>query len=471
MKLVGQACWLALVIPTVGFSAAGNHQLDPEDRSGNWSLGVSYAWHDSPYRGENWRTDFIPKFTYSGEQFYFDTTELGWHIIDTHNWQLDIYSNYFIQGYNDHSLFSDTGEVRPEDDPLKGMERKSALEGGLKLTRKTAWGRWSLAINHDIDNVHNGGSAYLDWSKVWHSGDWQFEPWATIGWHSSEKSDYYFGVKPDEALEDRPSYTLSDTSNVSIGAALRYTAWRQHHFSFDTAYTIFNDSVTNSPVIADRDVASASFGYRYEFDDLAYNDSGDYNFFTKNPNPWSVRVAYGCTSDTSFNSIVRLNIDCDANNTHLGSVFVSRQLSETFFSLPVEAWLTTGVARRFESPHQNDFWEGVLAFKAVYRQFPWSDRVETRLGIAEGFSYAHHVPNIETTRANERDKRTAHLLNYLDWSLDVNVADVLNIDSMKRCFFGWSVHHRSGIFASSNFYGSVDGGSNVNTLYLECEYN
>jgi hypothetical protein len=30
------------------------------------------------------------------------------------------------------------------------------------------------------------------------------------------------------------------------------------------------------------------------------------------------------------------------------------------------------------------------------------------------------------------------------------------------------VHHRSGIFGSSDFFGNVYGGGNVNTLYLQC---
>lgn len=127
------------------------------------------------------------------------------------------------------------------------------------------------------------------------------------------------------------------------------------------------------------------------------------------------------------------------------------------------------MARRFESKYHDNFWEGVLAFKALFRKFPWSHIVETRFGIAEGLSYAQTIPNIETERAEERDRRTSNLLNYLDFSVDVSVGDVIQVPAWQHCFAGWSVHHRSGIFASSNLYGNVYGGSNVNTLYLECE--
>ena len=45
-----------------------------------------------------------------------------------------------------------------------------------------------------------------------------------------------------------------------------------------------------------------------------------------------------------------------------------------------------------------------------------------------------------------------------------------NLLTTGNLFFGFYVHHRSGIFASANLYGNVYGGSNVNALYLEWEF-
>ena len=469
LKPIIIAC--SLMTSPLSLAFSNNYNIDPEDRSGNWSIGFIFNWQESPYAGEDYRSDFMPQFIYTGEKLYFDTTELGWHAWDTDQWQLDLYTHYFIGGYNDHTFFSDTGEVRDEDDPLKGMERKNAFEAGAELTRKTDWGRWSVDINHDIDGVHNGGGARLGWSKTWQEGNWQLEPWAKLNWYSAEKSDYYFGVTEAEALDDRPAYRLSDTTSMSAGAAVRYTAWKQHHFSFNLGYTHFNDAINDSPIVVDNDVFNTSISYRYELNDLAYNPDGGYNFFTNNPNPWSLRLAYGCATDSSFNKIVRFDINCDGDGTHLASVFASRQLSKTLFTLPIEAWITTGVARRFEEPHQDNFWEGVLAFTAIFRQFPWSEHVDTRLGLAEGLSYAGSVPNNEVVKAEEKDRRTSHLLNYLDYSIDVSIGDIFKIKKAEHCYFGFSVHHRSGIFGSANLYGNVYGGSNMNTLYIECEFH
>jgi outer membrane protein len=111
--------------------------LDPEDRSGDWSMGFAYFLDVPVYAGEvDLSRDFRPTFVYTGKRIFMDSTEFGWHAIDTDEWQLDISGSYFVEGYNDHTFVGETGGVRPERDPLKGMERKNALEASVELTRK-----------------------------------------------------------------------------------------------------------------------------------------------------------------------------------------------------------------------------------------------------------------------------------------------------------------------------------------------
>jgi outer membrane protein len=460
------------VLPHAATAFNDRRQLDPEDRSGNWSLGFAYTWQDSVYDGEGYRTDFMPTFTYTGERFFLDTTDFGWHVLDNDRWQVDVLGSYYIDGYNDHSFFSDTGQVRPEDDPLKGMERKNALEGGVEIVRKTRWGRFSTQLRHDIDGVHNGSDVRARWAKVIRASDWQLEPWAEYRRWSTEKADYYYGVRESEATESRPAYDLGSTDSWAVGVAARYTAWEQHHFTLNLAYRHLASDIVASPVVTENAVASANLTYRYELDRLRVPaGDGAYNFFTNNTNPVSLRVAYGCTTETKFNEILRANINCDGGSgTHLLSVFAGRKLSDDVFTLPLEAWLIGGVARRLENGLQNDFYEGVLAFKAIFRRFPWSDRVETRIGFAEGLSYADSIPWIEKEKGEEKNRRTSHLINYLEFSVDVSVGDLFRADRLRDLFAGFYVHHRSGIYASANLYGNVYGGSNVNALYLEWEF-
>ena len=58
-----------------------------------------------------------------------------------------------------------------------------------------------------------------------------------------------------------------------------------------------------------------------------------------------------------------------------------------------------------------------------------------------------------------------------DYSIDFNLGDAFNKRSWKKCYSGFAIHHRSGIFANADMYGNVDGGSNFNTLYIECNFD
>ncbi|MEE4279294.1 MAG: MipA/OmpV family protein [Halieaceae bacterium] len=447
-------------------------QLDPEDRSGNWSTGVAYSWQTSIYAGEKDRTDFMPTFVYTGERLFLDTTDFGWHAVDNERWQLDVFGSYFIQGYNDHTFFSATGEVRDEDDPLKGMERKNTFEGAVELTRKTSLGRFGVEFRHDVTGMHDGAELRLNWARVLRSGPWQIEPWAQYRYLSSEKADYYFGVREDEATAVRPVFEVGGSSAWAAGLAARYTAWRQHHFAANLSYQSFSGEILESPVIADTTVARIDLSYRYEFDDLRLPRRGDdFNFFSNNRNATMLRVAYGCTTATKFNAILRGEFNCDGGGgSRLLSVYSSRQLTETLFTLPIEGWLSAGLAYRDENGQQDNFLEGVLAYKALFRRFPWSQRVETRIGLGHGFSYAGSVPALEQQKAEEKNRRKSRLLHYLEFSLDVSTGDLLGVDSLRNLFFGFYVHHRSGIFANADIYDNVYGGTNVNALYFEWEF-
>ena len=160
----------------------------------------------------------------------------------------------------------------------------------------------------------------------------------------------------------------------------------------------------------------------------------------------------------------------EERGTGLASLFVGKKIADEFLWLPLEAYVTGGYIRRFEKGLQDNFNEYVLGFKAYFSKFPWSHIVKTRVGIAEGVSYAAKVPYVEREHVEGKNRSASKFLNYLDWSWDVSIGDIIRQPSLKECYFGWSVHHRSGIFASADFFGNVNGGSNVNTLYVQCHH-
>ncbi len=59
------------------------------------------------------------------------------------------------------------------------------------------------------------------------------------------------------------------------------------------------------------------------------------------------------------------------------------------------------------------------------------------------------------------------LMNYLDFSLDFNVGDLLHVKGMESIWAGVAIHHRSSIFETASQFGRIKGGSNYPSIYLQ----
>ena len=432
--------------------------LELFDRQQQWSLGAVYRTGESPYRGDRRSEDFLPVITYSGERLFLYGTKAGVHLIDNPDWTLDLFAAVRFDGYNE----ADSAQ-------LVGMaDRHRSLDGGLQLAYRSRFGSWVVSAQGDMLDNHQGSELKFRWGYPFETGRWHLTPW--LGWNRMEGqlASYYFGVRAAEAQPGRAAYRIEHALNAQLGLDLRYRVSQHSFVSLNLAATGYDDRIANSPIVGNDHVYQMALTYRYEFNDDLFDSSSPWLADGLKRRPRFMRVAGGCYTSTALNQIVRGSVNCHPADTSLTSLFVGQQLTDQFFDYPWQIWVKGGIARHHEQDFQSDFNEYVLAIKAYYAGFPWSDKVETRFGFAEGMSYAEQIPHFERLSVEGKNRSASRLLNYLDVSLDVSLNDIFKVDSKQRCYAGFSVHHRSGIFATSLLFGQVNGGSNFNTLYLEC---
>jgi outer membrane protein len=445
----------------VGAGAARDvSQLHLQSGTGDWSLGTGFRYGTFPYVGEDTEEDFLPLITYSGEHFFIDGTRTGFHLYNTEDWLVGTYVAYRFGGFNEE-----------DSKELDGMDRDDGVDARFAITRKTSFGDFTLDTGADIRDKSNGWDAQLRWGKTLRSGDFLYRPWIGLTYEDQNLANYYYGVKSSEATAERPAYETDSALEWSYGIDTSYRLSQHHYVGLNLQYTQLDSTKLDSPTVDENGVFHSFLSYRYEYND--YRDDptvsgGLLRDLTKGE--WYWRVAAGRTTKSSLHELItfREMFDAEERDTGLASVFLGKKVTDEFLWLPMDGYVTGGLVRRFERGEQDDFNEYVLGFKAYYSDFPWSDRVKTRVGIAEGVSYVEHLPIVERENIESKNRSGSHFLNYMDWSWDVSIGDLFNQPSLKECYFGWSVHHRSGIFGSSDFFGNVDGGGNVNTLYLQC---
>lgn len=449
----------SLLTVNQGYGFSDVSFLPVDDYSQRWSLAITGRTQTSPYVGQDFHSDVIPMIAYTGTTFFLAGTKAGIHAYTSDQWRVNVYGAYRFAGYDDK-----------ENEYIGDIKRDDAIETGIDVTWVHDLGDFTLDVSSDTSSTHNGQVLSAFWSRKYVHDRWHVLPWVGVTWYSHDFNRYYYGIEPSEATDERPVYYSDESTSFRIGTDLRYQIDHIQYLTFNIEYERHDNAIYNSPIVNEQDVLKLGINYRLEFSDENLKPSGrGYDFLKGERRPWSLRVAAGTSTDTKLNTIVRgSNIEFDDTQTKLVSVFAGKQLMRTFFGTNWEIWANLGIAHRFNEPVHGEFFEYVGAIKFFYSNFPWSDRILTRFGAAQGISYAERVPYYETNKKDASNKGTSHLLNYLDFSIDANLGDIFRAQRLKPCFFGFSVHHRSGIFGSADLYGPVEGGSNVNTLYVEC---
>ncbi len=455
-----------LLLSTISFNtfaARDVSQIHLEPGDGNWSLGMGFRSGTFPYIGEGDVDDFLPLITYNGKKFYIDGSRVGFHLYQSEDWLIGTYAAYRFAGFNEENAIE-----------LDGLDRDDSIDGRFAISHYTRFGDFTVDIGADIGNKSNGWDADVRWGKVFERGNYRIRPWLGLTFESQRLTDYYYGVDLDEVTPEREAYATQSALEWRYGIDMSYRISQHHYVGLNMQYSELDETKINSPIVDNKGQYSAFASYRYEFNDYQddpYKNGSILKDLSKGE--WYWRVAAGRLTDTTFNKLVRFQdlFNPEARGTGLASVFVGKKIADSFMSLPLEVYATGGYARRFENGLQENFNEYVLGFKAYYSNFPWSDTIKTRVGIGEGVSFATKVPFVEGEHVEGKNRSASKFLNYLDWSWDVSIGDVFKVPKLKECYFGWSIHHRSGIFASADFFGNVNGGSNVNTLYIQCHNN
>jgi hypothetical protein len=181
------------------------------------------------------------------------------------------------------------------------------------------------------------------------------------------------------------------------------------------------------------------------------------------------RLGHGWGTPSSLGDIISFDVESDPYNSQLTTLFYGHPLTDNLFGLPLDIYVTPGFGFHWSHEEQSSSPEYVLAIKAYYT-FSWP--VQWRIGVAEGFSYVNNVTYLEEYDFTERKDyaNTSNFLNYLDFSLDINLGDVFKSSDLNDVWLGYYVHHRSAIFEKSSQYGRLKGGSNYNMVYLQYHF-
>ncbi|MBB4659147.1 MipA/OmpV family protein [Parvularcula dongshanensis] len=224
-----------------------------------------------PYRDIEDGTEIfpIPLISYQSERFEFVGKTLEAELYETSGLAFSAVADWRFQGY------------KAKNSPyLTGMDdRKGTLEVGGRIKTDALGAQFSLTGLVDALSRHGGYE--LSAQASYELSSWRplsLRPVGGVRYQSSNLSDYYFGVDPEEALiancvqepcPFRPAYETGDAFVPFAGVVARQALSYKIALFAQADYSFLPDSQTNSPIVEDDGRFSLFVGAVYIFGDAA----------------------------------------------------------------------------------------------------------------------------------------------------------------------------------------------------------
>lgn len=418
---------------------ADSNTTEPQD----WGLGMIIRNASIPYGTDGVVTDStvtsaVPMLYFESKYFYMDGLEGGFKYKFDENWRVALITRL---------RFSDIPKA------YQGHVQLSTYDYGLQ-------GRYFINDSNFLDlevMTHIKGHTYanVSYRGKYVLDDFELKPYATARAKSANFNSLYYAFEPITGQH------LNAGVDYTVGIDAKYHLVSNLYVLAGGDFTLLDNAAKKSALVQD--------GYEYS----VYAGLG---LFKKPPKeshrsittkPY-IRIAHNWATHYDLDQIVGGSFKRDEYKHQLTSIFYGYPLSDNLLGLPLDIYLTPGFALHGKSEVQGWLREYDIGFKAYYT-IPLPIRI--RLGAAEGLSYINEVSWIESTDIEEDGNvADSNLLNYLDFSVGINLGDLFFTKSMDDVWLGYNIHHRSGIFSKSAQFGRVSGGSNYPGVYLQIHW-
>lgn len=427
-------------------------------------MGIGYGarYGQSPYVGlddigsaySEYDYDLVPLYLYEGDYLFAHGTEAGVHLFRPRAFNLDLIARYRFD-----RLQSESSEF------FAGMaDRKQTVDGGFSASLDGGWGQLTFSAVTDLLDRHEGQELDLTWLFPWQRGRWTLTPSIGLFYQTSKLTGYYYGVRPEEALPDRPAYEPDDALNWRLGLNVTWHIAENWHLFANTSYEWLDDTIDDSPIVEKSELFAAYFGATWSLGNAKQVETR-----SEDTRLWSWRVNAGYTVDDTFSQVLLGNFEQHQEiDTYMVGFTLGRLLKD---GKRGDVWGRFSINRRLENDFQEDFNEYAAYVMAIGSGYaPWTNRELFRFGFGMGISYAERVPAVEQYKQRRNDEQQSHWLNYMEAMLDFPFRTLFGQRGTENCYLGLTLVHRSGIFGRSDVFNSTAGGSELLTGHVECKF-
>lgn len=251
----GRVAVIAAVLSTLSIPAA--FAAEPAlsaDQPAVWGIGVGVGVERTPYRGADADITPLPLLMYESRWLSVFGTTAALKLPSAGPVSFRLKAQYSGDGY-------DSGD----SDDLRFMHER---KGGFWLGGSATWhtGFADLTAEYLTAAGQSDGQRFkLQIERGFKQGAFQFTPRLAAKWADDKYVDYYYGVRRDEVVPNRPFYQGKSSVNVELGLRVNYALAQNQSLFADVSASTLGSGIKDSPIVERSSEAAVRFGYLYRF--------------------------------------------------------------------------------------------------------------------------------------------------------------------------------------------------------------
>jgi len=218
-------------------------------------VGAGAIISSKPYKGVDSRTWPIPLFGYEGKRLYLRGITGGYRLIMMNGLSIGPTVRPRFEGYE-----------ASDSSALRSMKNRNAtIDGGIDVSWRTKWGLLSGVFVTDLLGAHDGHELELSYAALFPYGGFTIIPGVGLRWRSSNLTEYYYGVRPNEQRAGRSAYSPDAAITPLIRVAVRRKLSERWGLLLAGQYEWLDSEIRDSPIVDEDSLLSALFGVTYSF--------------------------------------------------------------------------------------------------------------------------------------------------------------------------------------------------------------
>ena len=224
------------------------------DQSAQWGIGAGVSVDRKPYRGADADVTPLPLLMYESRWLSVFGPSVALKLPPAGPVSFRLKAQYSGEGY-------DSGD----SDDLRFMhERKGGFWLGASATWHTDFA--NLTAEYLAAAGRSDGQRFkLQVDRAFRQGAFEFTPRLAAKWADDKYVNYYYGVRRDEVIFNRPFYQGKSSVNVELGLRVNYALASNQTVFVDMSAATLGSGIKDSPIVGRSTEAAVRFGYLYRF--------------------------------------------------------------------------------------------------------------------------------------------------------------------------------------------------------------